>query len=178
MEQYKLQQVDKDDVLVEIMNLYGNDLTRLAYSYVKEQTLAEDITQEVFVKCYMKLDTFKGNSSVKTWLNRITINKCKDHLKSGWRKYIQFELPIFKTPKTKTTPESELNKKIDHDALTEAILDLPVKYREIIILHYFQELSTNEIGLLLNMKDTSIRTRLRRARQLLEDELNKRNDQK
>ncbi|WLD91744.1 sigma-70 family RNA polymerase sigma factor [Alkalihalobacillus sp. AL-G] len=177
IEQYKLHQLNKEDVLREVMTDYGADLTRLAYSYVKDITTAEDITQEVFLKCYTKLDSFKGNSSLKTWLNRITVNKCKDYLKSGWKKYIQFDLPLFKDPKTYETPESQVTKQVEHDTLTQFVLKLPVKYREVIILYYFHDQSTKEISESLNLKDTSVRTRLRRARQILEEHLDKRNEE-
>jgi RNA polymerase sigma factor (sigma-70 family) len=173
IERYKLKKLNKEQVLDEAMNEYGSHITRLAYSYVKDISTAEDITQDAFLKCYTKLDSFKGNSSLKTWLNRITVNKCKDHLKSGWKKYIQFDLPVFKSPKTYETPESKVEKQVEHDTVTTLVLDLPVKYREVIVLHYFQDLSTKEISELLNLKDTSVRTRLRRARQILEEDLDK-----
>lgn len=176
LNRYRERQLNKEEVLSELMNEYGTQITRLAYSYVKDLAKAEDITQEVFLKCYMKIDSFKGKSSLKTWLNRITINKCKDHLKSGWKKYIQFELPVFKEPKTRTSPEDQITKRDEHDELTSYVLQLPIKYREVIILHYFQELSTKEISQLLNLKETSIRTRLRRARNILEEYWEKRND--
>lgn len=172
-----MQQLNKDELLREAMNEYGNELTRLAYSYVQDISTAEDITQDVFFKCYTKLDDFEGKSTLRTWLNRITINKCKDHLKSGWKKYIQFDLPILKTPKTHETPERKLNKKIEHDQITRYVLLLPVKYREMIILYYFQERSTLEISQLLKLKETSVRTRLRRARKLLEEYLDKRDEE-
>ncbi len=159
------------------MNEHGSHMTRLAYSYVKDMTTAEDIAQDVFLKCYTKLDSFKGNSSLKTWLNRITINKCKDHLKSGWKRYMQFDLPFFSQPKTHETPESEVTTQMEHDALTQFVLQLPVKYREVTILHYYQDYSTKEISEILDLKDTSVRTRLRRARQMLEEYLEKRNEE-
>lgn len=177
IERYKLKKLNKEEVLHEAMNEYGSHLTRLAYSYVKDSSTAEDITQDVFLKCYTKLDSFKGNSSLKTWLNRITVNKCKDHLKSGWKKYIQFDLPVFKSPKTKETPELKVEKQVEHDRVTKLVLELPVKYREVVVLHYFQDLSTKEISEMLNLKDTSVRTRLRRARQILEEDLDKRNEE-
>lgn len=57
---------------------YGNDVLRTAYMYVKDIHTAEDIFQEVFIKVNQKLSTFEGNSSIKTWIIRITINACKD----------------------------------------------------------------------------------------------------
>ncbi|MFJ7737352.1 sigma-70 family RNA polymerase sigma factor [Lysinibacillus sp. NPDC097287] len=72
----------------EIMQAYGQELLQLVYAYVKNQAIAEDLTQEIFVKCYQALPTYKGNSTVKTWLWRIGINHCKDYLKSWYNQNV------------------------------------------------------------------------------------------
>ena len=59
---------------------YGNDVLRTAYMYVKDKYTAEDIFQDVFIKVNRSLSEFKGNSSIKTWIIRITINTCKDFI--------------------------------------------------------------------------------------------------
>jgi RNA polymerase sigma factor (sigma-70 family) len=64
------------------MSNYGTQILHLSYSYVRDRQTAEDLTQEIFVKCYEKLHTFNGNSSIETWLYRIAANHCKDYLKS------------------------------------------------------------------------------------------------
>lgn len=77
----ELEENELDELLEEIVILYGDELTRLAYTYVKDSETAKDIVQTVFIKCYTHLKTFKGEAKLKTWLYRITINKCKDHVK-------------------------------------------------------------------------------------------------
>jgi len=74
-------ELTKDDLILYLINQYGLMVKKLAYSYVKDIGLAEDITQDVFLRCYNKLDDFKGNSQYKTWIYRITINRSKDVLK-------------------------------------------------------------------------------------------------
>ena len=74
---------DKEDLIDEIMNKYGQEVLQLVYSYVNNKEVAEDLTQDIFVKCYKSLHTYKGNSNLKTWLWRIAINHCKDYLKVG-----------------------------------------------------------------------------------------------
>ncbi len=77
---------DKEDLIDEIMNKYGQEVLQLVYSYVNNKEVAEDVTQDIFVKCYKSLHTYKGKSDVKTWLWRIAINQCKDYIKSWYNK--------------------------------------------------------------------------------------------
>ena len=77
---------DKEGLIDEIMNKYGQEVLQLVYSYVNNKEVAEDLTQDIFVKCYKFLHTYKGNSNLKTWLWRIAINHCKDYLKSWYNK--------------------------------------------------------------------------------------------
>ncbi len=70
--------------LNDLMNEYGQEIIWLAYSYVRDKSTAEDLAQNAFLKCYQKIDTFKNDSSIKSWLYRITINCCKDYLKSSY----------------------------------------------------------------------------------------------
>ena len=67
-----------------LMREYGNDVLRMAYLYVKDMHTAEDMFQEVFLKANEKLDTYEERASIKTWLLRITMNTCKDYLKSAY----------------------------------------------------------------------------------------------
>ena len=72
----------KEEQLEWLMEQYGDLVMRLAYTYVKEKQIAEDISQEVFISCYKHLQHFERRSTYKTWIYRITVNKCKDYLKS------------------------------------------------------------------------------------------------
>ena len=79
--------------LESMMCTYGNDVLRTAYMYVKNIHTAEDIFQEVFIKADRNKESFRGESSVKTWLIRITVNACKDYLKSAYNRRVT-PLPI------------------------------------------------------------------------------------
>ena len=74
--------------LESMMRTYGNDVLRTAYMYVKDIHTAEDIFQEVFIKADRNKESFRGESSVKTWLIRITVNACKDYLKSAYNRRV------------------------------------------------------------------------------------------
>ncbi|WP_226585309.1 sigma-70 family RNA polymerase sigma factor [Halobacillus litoralis] len=152
---------------------YGHDLKWLAYSYVKDYALAEDITQETFIKAYQKYDTFKKESSLKTWLYKITINLCKDHLKSSYvRRVVKKGADLFRSiPSPRETPEELVMQKDEDEALLSHVLHLEDIYREIIILYYFEEFDIKDLSHVLNISPNTVKTRLRRARQLLQERL-------
>lgn len=167
----------KDELLQQLMQEYGEQLIRLAFTYTKDWGKAEDIVQDVFLTCYLKLDTFRGESSHKTWLYRITINRCKDSLKRWSFKHILF----FAKPEEKSsphladnlqeTPDSLLMRQLDAMEMEQKIFQLPVIYREVIILYYYEEMSLREMCELLNVKSNTLRSRLARGRKLIEEKL-------
>ncbi|MFC4558276.1 sigma-70 family RNA polymerase sigma factor [Virgibacillus kekensis] len=172
VERYRNNEIDKEQFFQELMTAYGSQVTRLAYSYVKDIQTAENITQEVFIKCYKKMNHLKKDASIKSWINSITVNKCKDHFRSGWIKHLRLNVDFANWLKsTVPSPETEIAKSEEHDELTEKVLGLPVKYREVIIFYHYQELSINEISQILGIKVPTVSSRLRRARLMLKDEL-------
>ncbi len=156
----------------EIMNRYGQDILRLVYSYVNNKELAEDLTQDIFVKCYKSLHTYKGKSSLRTWLWRIAINHSKDFLKSWYNKHVVIseEQPITHRT-TKEMVEQVVIQKEEDDQLISALLTLPIKYREVIYLFYYEELLIKEIAVITGASVNTVKTRLRRAKELLKERL-------
>jgi RNA polymerase sigma-70 factor, ECF subfamily len=155
-----------------LLDEYGEKLTRLAYTYVKDWGKAEDIVQDTFVSFYEKQDQFRGDCSLKNWLYKLTINRCKDYLKSSAYKRLIFGTILDKwIPTTNTSPELKLLSKSEYEQLAMHIMNLPVKYRECIIFYYQEELSVAEISEMLQEKEATIKTRLHRARQLLKKDL-------
>ncbi|HYK73890.1 MAG TPA: sigma-70 family RNA polymerase sigma factor [Pseudoneobacillus sp.] len=153
------------------MNEYGQSIARLAFTYTKQKQLSEDIAQEVFIKCYEKLDEFRHESSYKTWIYRITVNLCKDRLRSWTYRNVVFTEFFSKWSKTSQSPETELLHLESSRQVSEKIMTLPVKYREVIILYYYEELSYNQISELLHINLQTIKSRLHRARLLLKQSL-------
>ncbi|MFD2923281.1 sigma-70 family RNA polymerase sigma factor [Halobacillus naozhouensis] len=170
---HKQPELTADELVEEWIREYSHDLKWLAYSYVKDYSLAEDLTQEAFIKAYQKYSTFKQQSSVKTWLYKITINLCKDHLKSSYiKRVIRKSTEVFRNiPSPHATPEEYTIHKSEDEELLEHVLQLDNKYREIIILYYFEEFEIKDIAQLLQVSMNTIKTRLRRARQLLQEQL-------
>ncbi|SDQ07989.1 sigma-70 family RNA polymerase sigma factor [Virgibacillus salinus] len=164
-------QMNPAEAIEEIMDLYGDEIKRLIYTYVKNNADTDDVTQEVFVKVYQKLSTFQGKSTLRSWIYSIAINKSKDHLRSWESRNKRLKEKLSQSAqfmeKPGETPEEQIIRQYESSDLLNQVMGLPVKYREIIILYYFKELSTTEIGHALNMKEVSVRTRLNRGREKL-----------
>jgi RNA polymerase sigma-70 factor, ECF subfamily len=157
-----------DDLFAYIFKEYSDDVYRLIFTYVKKNEVAEDLVQEVFIKCYKNIDDFKGNSSVKTWIISIAINQCKDYLRSAYSRYIYLSDKISSFAKGSTkTPEDLVLENNEKNLLTKEILNLPIKYREVIYLYYFQELKIREIADVLGVNENTLKSRLSRAKELV-----------
>jgi len=150
----------------EVIAKHGDYLLRVAYLYVKNRATAEDIVQDVFIAFYEKQEQYKGDASLKTYLVKITVNRCHDHLRSWKNKRIMLFEKV-RGRSTTHTPESVMIQKAEKRELTEALFTLSVTYREVLILYYYEEMTTVEIAKLLDCPESTIRTRLRRARKQL-----------
>jgi len=159
---------DKEELISEIMNKYGQEILQLVYSYVNNKEVAEDLTQDIFVKCYKSLHTYKGKSKIRTWLWRIAINHCKDYLKSWYNKkvIITENESTFNIVHKESVEQTVIQHDEDH-RLATAVMKLPFKYREVIYLFYFEELPIKEMSMVLGVKENTIKTRLKRAKELL-----------
>ncbi|MFL0583836.1 sigma-70 family RNA polymerase sigma factor [Solibacillus silvestris] len=172
-----ISELTREEKIEWLMNEYGENVVRLAFTYTKQKQLSEDIAQEVFIKCYENLDNFRNESSYKTWLYRITVNLCKDKLRSWSLKNIILTEFFSKIMSPNKSPEMELVGLEEKRLVAEKILSLPLKYREVIILYYYEEMSYNQISDFLNLSIQTIKSRLHRARVLLKKSLegNKKN---
>lgn len=160
--------VQKTQLLEQLMDQYGESILRLAYTYVKDWGRAEDIVQEVFLACFLKLDTYRGDASLKNWLYRIAVNRCHDYVRSWSFKNIIPSTMLKLMKAHDSSPELLLVKNEESLKLRTQILKLPIKYREAFILFYHEDLSIKEISTLLDTKASTIKSRLHRARRLLE----------
>ncbi len=159
---------DKELLIDEIMNKYGQEVLQLVYSYLNNKEVAEDLTQDIFVKCYKSLHTYKGKSNVKTWLWRIAINHCKDYIKSWYnKKVIVTEDEFAYMESQKESVEQTVIQNAEDRELASAVMSLPIKYREVIYLFYYEELSIKEIAIVIEVKENTIKTRLKKAKELL-----------
>jgi RNA polymerase sigma factor (sigma-70 family) len=164
----RLDRGEKDLLLEKIMIDYGNELVRLAFYYVKDAEIAKDLVQNTFIKCYKNLDSFRFDAQIKTWLYRITINECKDYLKSWHYKMVQVKSFIHETTKSIIpSPEKAVMEKYNNEEIKDTISSLPKVYREVVYLYYYDSLTSEEIANVLDVSVNTVKTRLRRAKQRL-----------
>ena len=152
------------------MEEHGEYCIRVAYLYVKDWSIAEEIVQDVFLAYERQQDRFEQRSSLKTYLVKITVNKSHDYLRS-WKnkRHVLFEK--IKIGFTKQSVEKDFIKGEERTLLKDALFTLPIVYREVLILHYYKDLKIREIAAILSCSENTVKTRLRRARALLQDQL-------
>lgn len=159
---------EKEEILEEIMIEHGSDLVRLAFNYVKDKETAKDMVQNTFVKCYQNMEKFRHDSSIKTWLYRITINQCKDYLRSWHYRKVQTKSafdnlvkPFLALTEEKVIQDSEA------EEMKGIIFSLPKDYRIVIYLYYYKSLTINEIAEVTDQNHNTVKTKLSRARKKL-----------
>ncbi len=150
-----------------LIRQYGNDVLRTAYMYVKDIHSAEDIFQDVFIKVNQKLSTFEGNSGIKTWIIRITINTCKDYLKSAWNRRVVPMMDYQEDAIISETDYDEVESQDTKELIKKSVLSLPEKYKEVVLCVYFQEMSIAEAAKTLQIAEGTAKSRLSRAREKL-----------
>ncbi|MFZ3591740.1 RNA polymerase sigma factor, partial [Bacillus sp. DJP31] len=146
MEEQKLEQI--------IIN-YESELRYVAFRYVRNWMVVDDIMQEVYVKIFLKLDSFEDKSKIKTWVYKITCNQCIDYLRSKVVKVtVLKDNPEELRYSTNDTVEKEVVEKFDKEQLYQHIDSLPMDYKQTLSLYYFHDYSYIEISKLL-CKDIS-----------------------
>ena len=141
-------------------------LLRLCFAYLHDQALAEDAVQETFLKAFRNMNSFRGESSEKTWLIRIAINCCRDYRRSAWYRYMDFRVSIDQLPILSSVPPSD-----EHIALTMAIMKLKPKYMEVVLLYFYEGYPIKEIARMLNLTEAAVSSRIHKAKQKLRNEL-------
>ena len=156
--------------LQQAIEEHGEHMLKIAYFIVKNRATAEDIVQDVFVQLLGQTN-YEERGTLRAYLTKITANRAKDHLRS-WR-YRMVQLLGEREPNSSVTQRDELLIKDEKSELGEAILALPLKYREPIILYYYDEMPIIEIAGHLKLPINTVKTHLRKARQLLQRSLHK-----
>lgn len=167
-------EITKSDLLHQLMLEYGSELKRIAYLYVNDRVECEDIIQEVFITFYQNLEKFRQDASYKTWLIRITINKCKDHRKRWSIKNLIYKPDIYPL-NTSQSSENEYIQQHHSNEIIEQIASLSGKYKEVLILYYYQEMNMREISEVLNISINTVKSRLLRGKESLQSKLERSN---
>lgn len=149
--------------LQRMISEYGNSLLRMCFIMLKDIRLAEDAVQDTFIKVYTSYSQFEGRSNERTWIMRIAINVCKNYLRSSWWRRIDASVILENIP-------AEAHD-IEDDTLLYQIIKLSSKYKEVLLLYYYQDMKIREIAEVLLIPESTVSVRLKRARESLKGKL-------
>ena len=156
-EQHEMTDYDFEQLVIRCQT----PLLRMCCLHLRDAALAEDAVQETFLKAYRSRNTFRYESSEKTWLMRIAINTCRDMLRGKWFKYVCRNVPLELLPDERFTLSEE------SVAVNMAIAALPQKLREAVLLYYYQGFTLEETAETLGIASSSASGRLKRAKEKL-----------
>ena len=167
-----------------IMQRHNRRLYRVARSVMRNDSEAEDVVQEAYVRAFANLATFRGESSLATWLSRITLNEALGRLRGRRpsadlteieaRPPMQGQIIPFPNSSPQLDPERTMAQREIQLILERAIDELPEAFRTVLVARVIEEMSVEETADLLGIRPETVRTRLHRARGLLKEALEKR----
>ncbi|MDD3336939.1 MAG: sigma-70 family RNA polymerase sigma factor [Eubacteriales bacterium] len=143
----------------------GADDGRVTVFHIIAGNLAFISTQDSFLKAYRALDALRGLGSEKAWLMRIAINTCKDMQRSRWWRLVDRRIT------TDDLPEQGVCDEYPDKAVLTAVMNLPMKYRQTVLLHYYQGMTLTQVAQALDVPPGTVRTRLMRAKERLRGQL-------
>lgn len=155
---------ERDREFDRLVGEYQGPVLRMCFLTLRDRTLAEDAAQETFLKVYRTMDTFRGECSEKTWIMKIAVRTCYDMNRSGWFRFMNRRV----TPEMLPEQAAEESDPRD-DELAAAVLRLPLKLREAVLLHHYQGLNVNETAEALGISHSSASGRLKRGREKLKE---------
>lgn len=146
---------------------YGDAVLRICFVYLADASQAEDAMQDTFLRAWHAMSRFEGRNgcSEKTWLMRIAMNVCRDYRRSRWFRHMDLRRALDELPAHLTAifPEDRL--------LMLDILRLPTKYKQVILLYYYQDMTLEEIAQTLQTSRSTVHHRLKKAEALLKTTL-------
>lgn len=162
--------ISRDEAFTRMANQYQGAILRMCFLYLRDRTAAEDAVQETFLKAYKHIDTFRADSTERTWLMSIAINTCKDMNRSAWLRHHDRRV----TPEELSIPANAQDE--DALALAEAIRRLPPRHRDAILLYYYQDMTIQEVAQALHAAPSTILKRLNQAKDKLREMLREEDD--
>lgn len=153
--------VDRNNI-EEYFERYGDNVFALSFSYFMDASSADDCVQETFIKLLKSEKEFESEEHIRNWIMKVAINECRRVTLSSWFKKRQPLEEYAETLTFETPEESEV---------FMAVMKLPVKYRQVTHLFYYEGYSVKEIGNMLGISGTAVTTRLSRARRMLKEQL-------
>ncbi|MEK7812122.1 MAG: sigma-70 family RNA polymerase sigma factor [Candidatus Desantisbacteria bacterium] len=172
---------ENKEAFAELVDKYKKPIVNLAYRMTWNIDDANDIAQDTFLNAYKNLRQFNRKYSFFSWIYTICQNRCKDVLKKKKLATVSTDDPLkvkeneisYDIPDTSLNPEKMIVQKETMREMFEAINSLPGKYQEVITLRHIQDLSYEEIAEILYLSVSNVKTRIHRARKILQIKLRK-----
>ncbi len=146
----------------QAIDLHSDMIRRICLLHLNSHEDTEDVLQEVFLKYVLHSAVFESQEHEKAWLIRVTLNACKD-LKRKLFRHSTVPLEVLSEEAASVMPEQM--------GILEIVLSLPVKYKDVIYLHYYEGYTAKEIGTMLHKKENTVYSLLSRGRELLKQKL-------
>lgn len=147
----------------ELYEQYATDVLRVCYFYLGDRQKAEDVCQDVFVRLMVNAPQLEEGRE-KAWLLKVALNRCRDLWRGSWAKRVVLGSPVFEL----IPAPDDRERKDDEDAMMVAVHKLPAAFREVILLHYYQNFGISEIARMMDLPEGTISSRLSRGRKKLE----------
>lgn len=164
--------LDKEKQLEEWISRYSSAVLKLCFMYLGSTEMAKDAMQDTFVKVWKHMDQFQSRHelSAKAWIIKIAVNTCRDYQRTAWFRHIDMRQSIDELPEP-IEPAAEISRDLFMD-----VMNLPAKYKQVILLHHFHNLNLSETSLALGISRTSVSKRLKKAYEQLRYEPERRGD--
>ncbi|BFT71951.1 RNA polymerase sigma factor [Paenibacillus sp. P36] len=167
---------DRDRILCDLMDKFGEDVWNFAFFITRRADVADDLSQEVFLAAYNSMYTFRGECSVKSWLLTITRNKSIHYLKGAFFRKVTLT-NHFVSKDSSPPAEQVLFTRLENQKLWDTVIQLPRKYREVLILDYHYGLKHKEIAKLISVSVGTVKSRVHRAKKKMNELLALQNEE-
>jgi RNA polymerase sigma-70 factor (ECF subfamily) len=158
---------DADQYAV-LVDSYSAMAFNVAYRMLGNASIAKNLAQDSFISAYTALENFKFDSKFSSWLYRIVVNKCRDHLKTQ-KETVSVDEIAWLVPSQAQTPEQALSSRETGDMIQKALRALPVDQREVIVLKHVEGLDSGEIEDILSVGVNALKVRAHRGREKLKE---------
>jgi RNA polymerase sigma-70 factor (ECF subfamily) len=154
-----------------LVERYSGAVFNLAYRMLGSAQDAEDAAQEIFLKAYLRLESYDRQRKFSTWLLTVASNYCIDRIRRRRFAWVTLDDVAFSLPSAGPGPERSALEREQREAVQLAIQALPENYRLVTVLRYWNDLSYNEIAEVTGLSEATVKTRLHRARKMLAEQL-------
>jgi RNA polymerase sigma-70 factor (ECF subfamily) len=153
------------DAFENIVRRWQHRLVNIAWRFCRDRAMAEDLAQDVFLKAFKSIASFRGESAFSTWLISIAVNTCRSRLRAEGQPLLSLDpARLFAAA---PRPLHGLDERQRDEAVRQAVLKLPERYREAIVMYYFEEKDLAEAARILAVAEGTLKARLHRGRELL-----------